>query len=124
MTSTSFELHVTADVVRAGHVNNVKYLEFLDMAREPWYHYFRSVGIIPFIANLNASYKREAFLDDRLFIETMLASVGNSSFVLKHTITNQHQELVLEAEATLVAMCLETREKIRVPDEMREQVQR
>lgn len=124
MISTSFAYTVPEDAVHARHVNNVKYLEFLEVARQPWYHYFRGIGMLPFMANVNASYKREAFLGDHLLIQTTLDRVGQTSFVLKHVITNQHREVVLEAEAIFVAMCPETRQKISVPDELRAQIQK
>lgn len=119
MTTTPHEIVVQADAVRGGHVNNVKYLEFLERARQPWYEFFGQVGIRSFMAHLSASYKKEAFLGDILQVHTALIRVGNTSFVLQHTIVNQNEELVLEAEATLVSIDAKTGEKIRVPDEIR-----
>jgi thioesterase III len=119
--STTHEIVVQNEAIMAGHVHNVKYLEFLELARKPWYDYIKSLGIISFIAHVSAAYKREAFLEDRLLIHTYLDHVGNTSFVLKQTINNQHNQVVLEAEVTLVSICKETRKKIRVPDELRHQ---
>ncbi|MED1949808.1 thioesterase family protein [Brevibacillus centrosporus] len=119
MQSTVYELVVQPDVIQAGHVNNVKYLEFLEQARMPWYEAFSNLGFSSFMANLNASYKKESFLGDHLRIQTSVHHVGNTSFVLKQTITNQREAEVLEAEVTFVAVDKNTKEKIRVPDIMR-----
>jgi thioesterase III len=119
--SSNLEIVVQNEAIMAGHVSNVKYLEFLELARQPWYDYIKSLGIISFMAHLSAAYKREAFLDDRLLIYSFLDHIGNTSFVLKQTIKNQHNQVVLEAEVTLVSICKETRKKIRVPDELRYQ---
>lgn len=115
-----FEIVVTAEAVHGSHVNNVKYLEFLEMARKPWYQYFSCLGFRSFMAHLNVEYKKEAFLGDHLMIHTAIDRVGNTSLVLTQTIKNQNEEYVLKAQATFVAISMETGEKIRVPDELRE----
>ncbi|WP_289141361.1 thioesterase family protein [uncultured Brevibacillus sp.] len=119
MTFSDFEITVRADVVIGGHVNNVKYLEFLESARQSWYEYFNRLGFVSFMAHLCVDYKKEAFLGDQLHIYTDVHQVGNTSFVLKQMIKNQHGEAVLEAEATFVSICQQTGQKIRVPDELR-----
>lgn len=119
MDFSDFEITVQADVVIGGHVNNVKYLEFLESARQSWYEYFNSLGFVSFMAHLRVDYKKEAFLGDQLHIHTDVHQVGNTSFVLKQMINNQYGEAVLEAEATFVSICQQTGRKIRVPDELR-----
>lgn len=119
MDFSDFKITVQADVVIGGHVNNVKYLEFLESARQPWYEYFNSLGFVSFMAHLRVDYKKEAFLGDQLHIHTDVHQVGNTSFVLKQMIKNQYGEAVLEAEATFVSICQQTGQKIRVPDELR-----
>ncbi|MED4779867.1 thioesterase family protein [Brevibacillus choshinensis] len=118
----NMELVVSAEAVHGGHVNNVKYLEFLEMARKPWYQYFSTLGFRSFMAHLNVEYKKEAFLGDHLLIHTVIEQVGNTSLVLRHTMKNQNEEYVLQAHATFVAISVETGEKIRVPDELREDI--
>ncbi|GED67015.1 thioesterase [Brevibacillus reuszeri] len=119
MTFSDFELTVQEEAVIGGHVNNVKYLEFLEAARQTWYEYFNRLGFVSFVAHLRVDYKKEAFLGDRLRISTIVHQVGNTSFVLKQMIKNQHDEAVLEAEVTFVSICRETGQKIRVPDALR-----
>lgn len=117
-----FEIRVQPEAIHDGHVNNVKYMEFLEQARQPWYHYFASLGFRSFVAQLHAAYKKEAFLGDALLIHSYIERVGNTSFVLRQLIRNQHDELVLQADVTFVAISIRTGEKMRVPDELRKQV--
>ncbi|MDF2678951.1 MAG: acyl-CoA thioesterase [Brevibacillus sp.] len=116
---TDFAIAVSAEAVQGSHVNNVKYLEFLELARRPWYQYFFSLGFQSFMAHLNVEYKKEAFLGDRLMIHTAIDRVGNTSLVLAQTMKNQNDQYVLKAQATFVAISVETGEKIRVPDVLR-----
>ncbi|MFD2371606.1 acyl-CoA thioesterase [Brevibacillus sp. GCM10020057] len=116
---TEFAWVVQPDAVHDGHVNNVKYLEFLEQTRKPWYQYFASLGFRSLVAHLDVTYKKEAFLGDLLRIRTEIDRVGNTSLDLQQTIVNQHEELVLNARATFVAISIATGEKMRIPDEMR-----
>ncbi len=118
--NAKFEVVVPAEAVHGGHVNNVKYLEFLENARNPWYEFFFGLGFRAFVAHLDVEYKKEAFLGDRLVIDSAIERVGNTSFVLAQTIQNQHEENVLKAKVTFVAISVETGEKMRIPDELRE----
>lgn len=119
MNLSPVEIRVQAEAIREGHVNNVKYMEFLEQARQPWYVYFLHLGFRSFVAKLQADYKQEAFLGDVLVIHTAVERVGNTSFVLSQRMYNQREEQVLDAEVTFVAICAKTGEKIRVPDELR-----
>ncbi|GEB34967.1 MULTISPECIES: acyl-CoA thioesterase [Brevibacillus] len=119
MNLSPVEIRVQAEAIREGHVNNVKYMEFLEQARQPWYDYFLHLGFRSFVAKLQADYKQEAFLGDVLVIHTAVERVGNTSFVLSQRMYNQREEQVLDAEVTFVAICAKTGEKIRVPDELR-----
>lgn len=118
--NANFEVVVPAEAVHGGHVNNVKYLEFLETARKPWYDCFFRLGFRAFVAHLDVDYKKEAFLGDRLLIHTAIDRVGNTSLVLTQTIKNQHDEYVLKAKVTFVAIRIETGEKMRIPDALRE----
>ncbi|WP_431809100.1 acyl-CoA thioesterase [Brevibacillus agri] len=121
MPFSPFEIRVQPEAIHDGHVNNVQYMAFLEQARQPWYQYFSRLGFRSFVARLQAEYKKEAFLGDVLLIHSSIERVGNTSFVLRQLIRNQRDELVLQAEVTFVAICARTGEKIRVPDELRQQ---
>jgi thioesterase III len=109
-----------------GHVNNAKYLEYLEWGREDWYEQhgldyntLKAANIVTVVVHVSADYRREAVQNDRLTITSWLERVGNTSFVMKQTIHNQHGDLVLEAEFVIVTVDPVTRQKVRVPDAIR-----
>lgn len=104
----------------SGHVNNVQYLEFLEMARKDWYHYCLSIGVEAMVVHINADYKKEVFGNEQLRIRTVLDRIGNTSFTLHQTIYHSENEPVLNADVTLVTVDRETRTKCTVPDTFRE----
>ncbi|EFM12526.1 thioesterase superfamily protein [Paenibacillus curdlanolyticus YK9] len=109
-----------------GHVNNAKYLEYLEWGREEWYdanalHYdvFKTLGVQTVTVNINISYRKECRQGDRLIVTTEPQSIGRSSYVLKQEIVNEHGELCADALVTSVTMNIETRKSHAVPDALR-----
>ncbi|MBI5014139.1 MAG: acyl-CoA thioesterase [Deltaproteobacteria bacterium] len=100
--------HVTEIKVRGyhldlyGHVNNARYLEFLEEAR--WGVFEETGNLDAFVShgfgfsvvNININYRRPAFMGEVLEIETSLASLGNRSGKI-------HQAVRLKGSATPVA---------------------
>jgi YbgC/YbaW family acyl-CoA thioester hydrolase len=110
-----------------GHVNNAKYLEYLEWGREDWYeqlgldyYTLKQMGFLTVVVHISADYRREALQNDRLRIRTVVDRVGNTSFVMKQTIDNQRGERVMDAEVVLVTIDPVTRQKVRVPDVIRQ----
>ncbi|REE85119.1 acyl-CoA thioester hydrolase/thioesterase-3 [Paenibacillus taihuensis] len=109
-----------------GHVNNAKYLEYLEWGREEWYeqaglHYdvFLGMGIQTVTVNININYRKECKQGDRLTISTATDRVGRSSYVLKQQIVNDRGELCADALVTSVAMDVDTRKSREVPERLR-----
>nr|WP_275899857.1 thioesterase family protein [Chromobacterium alkanivorans] len=85
-----------------GHVNNARYLEFLEEAR---WNYFESRGDLPWflqsglalvVVNINIDYRYPATMGDELVIETGVKSIGTRSAVM-------HQRVSLAGGGKLVA---------------------
>ena len=109
-----------------GHVNNAKYLEYLEWGREEWYETmglaydeFLRMGIQTVTVNININYRKECRQNDKLAIKTRPEKVGRTSYVLKQEIWNQHGELCADALVTSVAMDSETRKSREVPEALR-----
>lgn len=100
--------HVTNLCVRGyhldvyGHVNNARYLEFLEEAR---WRFFEEQAVIEAITgetlamvvvNININYRRAAVIHEELAISTEITRVGNKSFVI-------HQEIALAETGELIA---------------------
>ncbi|SEN79320.1 acyl-CoA thioesterase [Paenibacillus sp. OV219] len=109
-----------------GHVNNAKYLEYLEWGREEWYeqaglHYnvFLGMGIQTVTVNINISYRKECKQGDKLTVTTAPEQVGRTSYVLKQQIVNNRGELCADALVTSVTMDVETRKSREVPEQLR-----
>jgi thioesterase-3 len=109
-----------------GHVNNSKYLEYLEWGREEWYEQaqlsydtFTALGIQTVTVNININYKKECKQGDQLSITCTPERIGRTSYVLKQEIYNQANELCADALVTCVTMDLVTRKSKEAPDELR-----
>jgi len=109
-----------------GHVNNAKYLEYIEWGREEWYEKaglsydtFLEMGIQTVTVNININYRKECVQNDRLKIITRPERVGRTSYVLRQEIYNQNGELCADALVTSVTMDATTRKSREVPDELR-----
>ena len=85
-----------------GHVNNARYLEFLEEAR---WCFFEERDIIAditgtalamVVVNININYRRAALIHEELDIKTQLARVGGKSFIIR-------QEIVLANDGDVIA---------------------
>lgn len=109
-----------------GHVNNAKYLEYLEWGREEWYERsdlayetFLAMGIQTVTVNINVNYRKECKQGDRLTIVTDAERAGRTSYVLKQVIFNQAGERCADALVTSVAMDTQTRASREIPEELR-----
>jgi thioesterase-3 len=108
-----------------GHVNNAKYLEYLEWGREEWYEQaglsyetFGDLGIQTVTVNININYKKECKQGDLLRIICAPEKKGRSSYVLKQEIFNQRDELCADAQVTCVTMDSQTRKSREMPQEL------
>ncbi len=84
-----------------GHVNNARYLEFLEEGR--WAAFegqfdlreWQERGLSFFVVNINISYRKPATLGELLEVRTNLSHIGNKSGVIR-------QEIVLKGTDTVV----------------------
>lgn len=92
-----------------GHVNNARYLEFLEEARweifekhldlEEW----AKSGFSFFVVNINISYKRPAFLAETIEVESGITKFGTKSGTLRQTVYLKGTDTVIaEADVTFV----------------------
>jgi YbgC/YbaW family acyl-CoA thioester hydrolase len=109
-----------------GHVNNAKYLEYLEWGREEWYeqagfHYdtFLQMGIQTVTVNININYRQECRQGDQLKVTTVSAKAGRSSYVLEQRIVNHRGELCADAMVTCVTMDARSRKSRELPSELR-----
>ncbi len=92
-----------------GHVNNARYLEFLEEDRwaqleahidlDRW----ASEGLVFMVVNINVNYRKAVGPGERLQVVTSLHKLGNRSAVLKQEIRFKNsQEIAADALVTFV----------------------
>ena len=120
------EIKVTIeDIDTLGHVNNSKYVSFLEQARNHWYE---SAGISmndmlhkqvsTVLLKLDIFFVKSAKLDDLLTVKTTPVRLGNKSFVFEQIIFNGLGEIITEATNINVMFSLVTRKSIPVINEI------
>lgn len=97
------------------HVNNARYLEFLEEGR---WHYFEENGLIDTFherrithvtVNVNINYRRSAVVGQVLGIETGVAGKGHKSFTMEQKICLRGSDtLIADAEVTHVLLDMQT----------------
>jgi thioesterase III len=95
-----------------GHVNNIRYMEFLEEGRyvfldkhaaqiEIW----KNRGISLFIVNININYRRASFLGDVLQVYTGIRTLRDRSGVIHQRIVRRGtDEEIAEADVTFVVV--------------------
>jgi YbgC/YbaW family acyl-CoA thioester hydrolase len=108
-----------------GHVNNAKFVEYLEWGREEWYEaaglpYDRleAMGAATVTVNINLNYRRECRQGDRLTIVTRPAKLGRTSFTLAQEIRKADGEVAADANVVLVTIDPSTRRPCVVPPEL------
>lgn len=139
MRSTLQHVVQAADLDDLGHVNNARFLEYLERGREHWYtssgvwealaqaSHDTGAGHPPgaravqarlgtVVVNIVVNFRRELLADDRLSITTRPLRKRRTAYVLSQAIRNQAGELVCDAEVTCVVMDLVSRRAVPLPE--------
>ena len=105
------------------HVNNGKYVEYLEWGREEWYDqiglpYDRlyALGAITVTVNMNVNFRRECRQGESLVITTRPERLGRTSFTLHQEIRRRDGEIAADALVTLVTIDPSTRKSRPVPE--------
>ena len=111
------------------HVNNARYLEFLEDARWEYLEEsgdidaFQKMGLAWVIVNININYRNSASMGDELAIDTGLSKVGNSSAVFHQKIWLKDTEtIVADADITFVILDPKTGKATKIAGEIRERM--
>jgi thioesterase-3 len=112
-----------------GHVNNARYLEFLEEAR--WqlladrghFAWMEARGLAFVVVNINIDYRRAASMNDELLIETTLVSSGQRSAVLRQLIRLAGTDVtVAQADVTFVLLDARTQRAAPLEGELAERL--
>jgi acyl-CoA thioester hydrolase len=123
-----------ADTDAMGHVNNARYLTYVEIARVAYWEHVTGLmlpigvhgadeGMI--LAEIRMTFRSPAFYGEMLIVESRVERIGRTSFGMVHRITAPesrygHARLVAVADSTLVSYDYQAERPIPVPDEWRE----
>jgi thioesterase-3 len=106
------------------HVNNARYVEYLEWGREEWYnrHGFsydrlREMGAVTVVVNINLNFRQECRQGDRLRIVTGPERRGRTSFILSQRIEKKGGAVAADALVTLVMVDPATGRSRTLPEE-------
>lgn len=114
-----------------GHVNNARYLEFMEEGRWAFFdehprliQQLRQAGRAFVVVNLNIDYLAAAVEGDDLCVSTGIIEVGGRSAVCHHRIVRQDGALVAQADLTFVLLDMRAHKAASIEGDVREALQR
>lgn len=112
------------------HVNNARYLEFLEEARWDWlekleaFSWMTENQLAFVVVNININYRRPAVLGDVLAIHSSLEQLNGKSGVIAQTVTlAPNGEIVADAKLTFVCIDLRTQRAQSVEGELKRRLE-
>ena len=113
------------------HVNNARYLEFLEEARWSFLESRSNIesleksGHTFAVVNININYRRAAYLGEILQITTWMKTIGSRSCVMHQLVTLQGTNTVIaNADVTFVLVDTRTEKAAPLEGELRETLER
>ncbi|WP_277975939.1 acyl-CoA thioesterase [Pantoea endophytica] len=111
------------------HVNNARYLEFLEEARWQWledvdaFHWLMEQQLAFVVVNININYRRPAVLGDVLNIESEVSQLsGKSGIIAQRVLLATDNSVVADAALTFVCIDLRTQKAVPMEGELRERL--
>ncbi|MEN4851099.1 YbgC/FadM family acyl-CoA thioesterase [Pantoea agglomerans] len=113
------------------HVNNARYLEFLEEARWEWleeveaFHWLQEQKLAFVVVNININYRRPAVLGDVLTIDSEITQLnGKSGIIAQRVLLVGQETVVADAALTFVCIDLRTQKAVALEGELRERLMR
>lgn len=120
-----FEVQVRfSDLDLLGHVNNVIYLSYFEMARIHYFHPllgdnwdWQKEGIV--LVNNQVTYKKPIYLHDKPIITIHVTNIGTKSFTIGYEVIVNNEN---RASGTSTLVCFDNRKQIsiEIPLKMKE----
>jgi len=108
-----------------GHVNNVRYLDFMQDARVSLVHDFglptsslKEIGHL--VARNEIDYVKPVGMNDHVVtVEIWISRFGGASYDVEYAITDALDTLCARARSVMVTVDMSTEAVIRIPDDVR-----
>ncbi len=117
-----------SDIDMLGHVNNSRYFELFDIAKNDYFTRVAGGNIVwqrppVMIANINCDYLSQTTLNEPVEVLTQVDHIGDKSFVLIQQLVNSDtREVKCSCAATMVNFDVQARIPARVSDEWRQAI--
>ncbi|MEZ4667210.1 MAG: thioesterase family protein [Anaerolineae bacterium] len=118
-----------ADMDSLGHVNNAKYLTYIEVGRLQYFYDLNVFRVHPephvgsIVARTALDYRLPLTLaDNPLTIYTRCSKLGNKSYEMEHLIVRNNQDIAAEGHIVLVAFDYHINQSVAVPDEWRKRI--
>jgi thioesterase-3 len=112
------------------HVNNARYLEFLEEARWTFFEergdlqWFLQSGLALVVVNINIDYRRPATMNEQLVIETSVKSIGRRSAVIHQCVKLAGTDkIVAEADVTFAVYDAKQNKAVELTGRLQELLQ-
>lgn len=112
------------------HVNNARYLEFLEEARWEWlerlpsFDWMKENHLAFVVVNININYRRPAVMGDVLNVHSSLVQLGGKSGVIGQTVTlAPGGEAIADAALTFVCIDLRTQKAQPMEGELKSRME-
>ena len=100
------------DMDSMGHVNNAKYVAYLEEARVRWLLTVPGISmrdrIAPVVAANNINYRRPLTWPHDVVVELYVDRLGTSSVTIGHRIVDQTDDTVLYSDGNVVVVWMDT----------------
>ncbi|MCG9968711.1 acyl-CoA thioesterase [Pelotomaculum terephthalicicum JT] len=113
-----------------GHVNNVSFIYYIQEARVELLHI---IGLMqsqakekegPVLASITCQYYRPLFYPGKIYVYSKVSEIKNTSFVIKHAIYNERNQMAAEAQDILVYYDFVKETKLTITDEPRKKLEK
>ncbi|UCB31878.1 thioesterase [Duffyella gerundensis] len=112
------------------HVNNARYLEFLEEARWQWIEesaqaqWLTEQRLAFVVVNININYRLPAKLHDELIITNNVEKVGSRSGILaQRVLLAETNELVADALVTFVCIDMKSQKAVPLEGELKQHIE-
>ncbi len=111
------------DLDTLGHVNNAVYLTYFELGRVLFFRKYlsnfdeKNVSFV--VARIEVDFKKSITMDQEVFLETSIESVGNTSFTFNHKIVGDSKDEIFSTGKVIAVSIDGKRKPVKVPDELR-----
>jgi acyl-CoA thioester hydrolase len=113
------------------HVNNIVYFRYFENARVDyltrvgWFDLMRDTGLGPIVASTQCRFRRPVSYPDRLAVGARIITLEADRVTFEHrVVSTKWNDLAAEGQAVVVCYDYRGKQKVALPDELRERIDR